>query len=108
MTKRWIGVGIVVVGVILGGLALAQTPGMPGRPMGPHMMSGGGPGMMGGGMGMGCPLMMPGAQVKVEKIQNGATITLTSNDPKMVSRIQKRAEIMRLMHELEQEEMQSP
>lgn len=48
-------------------------------------------------------LMEPGVAVKVEKIKNGATITFTSGDPKQVSRIQKRAEIMRLMHELHEE-----
>lgn len=70
-------------------------------PMCGHMMGKMGPGM--GGMMHGCPMMEPGVTVKVEKIKNGATITLTSEDPRQVSRIQKRAEIMRLMHELHEE-----
>jgi TusA-related sulfurtransferase len=64
--------------------------------MGPGMM---GPGMCGGMMG-GCPMMGPKVDVKVEKTKNGATISLTSDDPKVVRRIQAHAEIMRLMHEL--------
>jgi hypothetical protein len=67
--------------------------------MGGGMMGGGmmGGGMMGGGM---CP-MMGGANTKVDvkKIDKGVTITLTSSDPATVTRIQKMAEAMRLMHE---------
>ena len=70
-------------------------------PMCGHMQGKMGRGM--GGMMHGRGLMEPGVAVKVEKIKNGATITLTSEDPKQVSRIQKRAEIVRLMHELHQE-----
>ena len=71
-------------------------------PMCGHMAGKMGPGM--GGMMHGRGLMEPGVMVKVEKIKNGATITLTSEDLKQVRRIQKRAEIMRLMHELHEEE----
>jgi TusA-related sulfurtransferase len=51
-----------------------------------------------------CPMIEPGVTVKVEKLKNGATITLTSDDPKVARRIQTRAEILRLMHELHEEE----
>jgi hypothetical protein len=68
-------------------------------------MKGGGMGMMGGGMmgggmmGM-CPGMMgAGAKMEVVKLPKGVTITLTSDDPKVVARVQKMAEGMRLMHE---------
>jgi len=71
-------------------------------------MANGGMGMMGGGMmgggmmggGMMCPGMM-GASAKMEvvKLPKGVTITLTSDDPKVVARVQKMAEGMRLMHE---------
>jgi hypothetical protein len=87
-------------------------PGMMGHDMmGPGMMGPGmGRGMMGGmGMGMGgCPMLMPGIDVKVEKLKNGATLSMTSDDPKLAARIQKRAEIARLMHELAQEEETAP
>ena len=63
------------------------------------MMMGGNPMMMGG-----CPMMAPSVDVKVEKIKNGATITLTSDNPRVIRRIQIHAEIMRLMHELQIDE----
>ena len=40
-----------------------------------------------------------GTKVDVKKIDKGATITFTSSDPATVTRIQKMAEAMRLMHE---------
>ena len=56
-------------------------------------------GMGGGMMGM-CPGMMgAGAKMEVVKLPKGVTITLTSDDPKVVARVQKMAEGMRLMHE---------
>ena len=55
-----------------------------------------------GGM-MHCPMMVPGAKVEVKSIDKGATITITSEDAKSARRIQKMAEMMRLMHELESE-----
>jgi hypothetical protein len=75
--------------------------------MGNGMMGGGMMGMMGGGM---CPMMgggmmgggmMGGAKTKVDvkKIDKGVTITFTSSDAATVTRIQKMAEAMRLMHE---------
>jgi hypothetical protein len=63
-------------------------------------MRGGGMGMM----GMGCPMMGFGGELKVKSIENGVSISITSSDPKQVARIQKRAEIMRLVHELQKEE----
>ena len=83
----------------------ARPPG-PGA-YGPGMMGGGqeggmmgGPGMMGGGMGFGggtCPMV--GTKLDVKKIDKGVTMTFTSSDPATVTRIQKMAEAMRLMHE---------
>lgn len=75
-----------------------------GRGMGPGPMGGGmmGPGMMGGGMmGGACPMVMGGANTKVDvkKIDKGVTVTMTSSDPATVARLQKMAEAMRLMHE---------
>ena len=61
-------------------------------------MMGGGHGMMGGGM---CPMMMGGADTKVDvkKVANGVTLTFTSTNAATVARLQKMAEAMRLMHE---------
>jgi hypothetical protein len=67
--------------------------------MGGGMMGGGmmGGGMMGGGM---CPMMgNANAKVEIKKIDKGVTITMTSSDPAMATRLQKMAEAMRLMHE---------
>jgi hypothetical protein len=94
-------IAIAVLGFAFAGAALAQGR-MPGR--GP-MMGGGWMGHgMGYGMGMGCPMLASGVDLQVAKIANGVTLTLTSSDPKVAARLQKRAEIMRLMHELEAEE----
>ena len=101
--------GSVMLALLAGaGWALAETP-APAKsataapheagtcPMAGGMM-GGGPMMMGGGMG---PMMMggPGTKVAVKNIDKGVTITLTSSDPATVTRLQKMAEGMRLMHE---------
>jgi hypothetical protein len=69
--------------------------GTAGGMMGGGMMGGG---MMGGGM---CGPMMGDAKTKVDvkKIEKGVTITLTSPDAATVTRLQKMAEAMRLMHE---------
>lgn len=104
MSRRTSAVAFLALAMAVGGgvAAQGQRPG----PMGPHMMSGG-PEMMGRGMGMmgmGCPMMTFGAELKVQKLENGVSITMTSSDPKQVARIQKRAEILRLVHELQQEE----
>jgi hypothetical protein len=118
-----------LVGVLsVGGIVAAQAPATPAKPaatapksdaqspgqgtmmgggnMGGGMMGGGtmGGGMMGGGI---CPMMggggmmMGGAKTKVDvkKIDKGVTITMTSTDAATVTRIQKMAEAMRLMHE---------
>ncbi len=103
-------------------VARAQQPAPPGpdKPaMCPCMSQGMQHGMMGGrgmlgGMGMTgemqpphrmmhCPMMVPGAKVEVKTFDKGATITITSEDAKSARRIQKMAEMMRLMHELESE-----
>jgi hypothetical protein len=86
------------------GAAPADAQPAQGGMMGGGMMGGGMMGMMGGGM---CPMMggggmmMGGAKTKVDvkKIDKGVTITLTSPDAATVTRIQKMAEAMRLMHE---------
>jgi predicted lipid-binding transport protein (Tim44 family) len=106
-----------LVALLVGsGLAIAQTtapaakaqPSMPaghehGEGMCAGMMGGG---MMGGGMGGGMmggmgPMMMggPGTKIAVKNVEKGVTITLTSSDPAMATRLQKMAEGMRLMHE---------
>jgi hypothetical protein len=84
----------------MGGPGMGRGMGMgPGMGMGRGM----GPGPGAGGMGF-CPMMMQDATVKVQNRDDGVTLTLTSSDPKVVRRLQKRAEILRLMNELEQEE----
>ncbi len=113
---------LVLAGVLGAGIALAETapePKAPGGPMmghamGPHAhgMMGGGQAMCGGTMPMmgmmggpmSCPMMLRNVDVKVEKRDDGVGVILTSKDPSTVRRLQKRAEIMRLMHELESEE----
>ena len=47
------------------------------------------------------PMMMGGAgtKVSVKNVDKGVTITLTSADAAMATRLQKMAEGMRLMHE---------
>ena len=67
--------------------------------MGGGMMGGGmmGGGMMGGGMPMG--MAAADTKVDVKNIDKGVTITITSPDPARVTRLQKMAEAMRLMHE---------
>lgn len=105
---------------LAGGAALAADPapecpyrgegGMPGGMMGgtPGGMMGGMPGGMMGGMRGGCPqggcsmfgLDADADAVKVESLKDGVRITLTATDAKQVLRLQKRAEILRLQHEL--------
>lgn len=84
---------------------------------GPMMGMGGMPGcpLLGGPMGhpmMGHPMMgrcpaEPGVDVKVEKRDDGVAVTFTSEDAATVSRLQKRAEIFRLMRELAAEEAEN-
>jgi predicted lipid-binding transport protein (Tim44 family) len=113
--------GSVVVALLAGaGWAVAETAAKPAPAPAAHeheagmheggmhhcdMMGGGamGGGMMGGGMmggGMG-PMMMggPGTKVAVKNVDKGVTLTFTSSDPATVTRLQKMAEAMRLMHE---------
>jgi hypothetical protein len=44
-------------------------------------------------------MMGPGTNVQVAKVTKGVSFTMTGTDSKAVSRIQKMAEAMRLMHE---------
>lgn len=114
--KRFSLVATLAVGLLGGGLVAAQTNPLPkptadehanhhpsttspadahgGMGMGHGTMMGGG--MMGQGM---CPMAAEGAKTEVKKIAKGVTITITSDDPKVVERVQKMAENMRLMHE---------
>jgi hypothetical protein len=82
---------------------------MGGRGAQGHMI---GPGMMGSGGTSGavppagangagtCSRMMgPGTNVQVAKVTKGVSFTMTGTDSKAVTRIQKMAEAMRLMHE---------
>lgn len=57
--------------------------------------------MMGGGHMMGqCSGMFgPGAKVEVNKQAKGVTVTVTSDDPKVVARIHNMAEGMKRVHE---------
>ena len=93
--------------VIGSGLAIAQTTAPAAKPQtsmpaGHEHGDGMGGGMMGGGMmgGMG-PMMMGGAgtKISVKNVDKGVTITMTSPDAAMATRLQKMAEGMRLMHE---------
>ena len=51
-----------------------------------------------------CPMSVPGAKVDVKALDNGVTIAITAEDAKAVRRIQRMAEMMRLMHEPESEQ----
>lgn len=93
--------------------APTTPPAGPPCPYGPGMC--GGPGhqhMMGGGMGAGamhgcgggfCPMQLftnPAVKMDVKPLPKGATITLTADDPKLVTRIQKTLEMIRLTRDL--------
>jgi hypothetical protein len=74
--------------------------------MGPGMMGMQGSGMMGSGMaseGMmescSCTAEAKGVRVEVKKMPKGVSIMYTSDDAAVATRIQKRAEAVRLMHE---------
>jgi hypothetical protein len=82
----------------------APTKGMGSGTMSNCIMMGSSGGMMEGGGMMGMMEMPPGmlgagAKVEVTKQGKGVTITITSDDAKVVARVQKMAEAMRLMHE---------
>jgi hypothetical protein len=117
MTYRGTFVAASLIALISSGSAFAEPPMHPMGPgncpmmgagmMGGKMMMGGMGPMMGGGM-MGCPMMERNVVTKLEKRDDGVTITLTSKDPAVVRRLQKRAEILRLMHELQAEDGEAP
>jgi hypothetical protein len=103
---------VLASGLALAGAALAADPPapMPHAPMGGmrgHGMPGAG---MHGGMHAACPMHGLGADaesIKVENLKDGVRVTYTSSDAKAVTRLQKRAEILRLTHELEAAESNS-
>ena len=81
-----------------------QDPG-PWQGMGSGMMGGGyGYGMMHGSSGMGMwPLTPENTSIEVKNIASGVTITIVAKDvkdSKTINRIQKRAQLLKLMHEL--------
>ena len=83
------------------GLAIAQTSAPAAKPQ-TSMPAGHehGDGMCAGMMGgMGPMMMAAGTKIAVKNVDKGVTITLTSADPAMATRLQKMAEGMRLMHE---------
>jgi hypothetical protein len=118
--KRWILIGVLGTTVSAGALVAAETApaktaakaqdakksdgmnhdGASGMGKG-NMGHGMGGGMMdGGGMMSMCPGMLgDAAKVEVTKLAKGVTISITSDDAKVVARVQKMAEAMRLMHE---------
>lgn len=103
MTGRILAITVLGIGLVLGGSSLAQGPGMMGKGSKRGGMMAEMHGEMHGMMGMRCLMMMSvDAEVKVEKMKEGAAIRITSSDPIEASRIQKCAEIMRLVHELHQ------
>jgi len=58
--------------------------------------------MMRHGMGV-CPMENTNGKVDVQEIKNGITITITSDDKDEIRRIKKRGNILKLMHELNNE-----
>lgn len=88
--------------VLLSGSAFAQYN--RGWMMGGPGMMHGRDGMMGGGY---CPNMMGDGKVEVKEIKNGISITITSDDKAEVARIQKHGQVMKLMHEIYDEEKTS-
>jgi hypothetical protein len=78
--------------------------GAQGHMMGPGMMGSGGtsgavPPAAANGAGTCSGMMGPGTNVQVAKVTKGVSFTMTGTDSKAVTRIQKMAEAMRLMHE---------
>jgi len=103
-------VSVFIALLVGGGLAIAETTPPAAKPQ--TAMPAGhehGNGMMGGGMGggmcagmmggMGHLMMGTGTKIAVKNVDKGVTLTLTSPDPAMATRLQKMAEGMRLMHE---------
>jgi hypothetical protein len=88
-------------GATSGGMGMGMMGGESGMcpMMGNGGMGNGGMGNMGGGMGAMMNMGGAGTQVAVKNTDKGVTITLTATDPAKVTRLQKMAEAMRLMHE---------
>jgi hypothetical protein len=108
MKMRMLLTSLLPLGVA--GALFAQTPQNPNMTMrrgaGPMMGAcpmGPGMGMGGGWMGMGMgPMWLYGGTIDVKNTKNGVTITITAGDAATVSRLQKHAQIMKLLHELNQ------
>ncbi len=86
-------------GMMMGGMGQGLMMGSP-------VMGGMGPATMqqhGSMMGF-CPMMVPGAKMEMKNVDRGVTITITSDDAKAARRIQRMAEMMRLMRELESDQ----
>jgi len=47
-----------------------------------------------------CPFATPDADIKVTPTKTGVTIAVSASDPTAIARIQKKAQILQLMHEL--------
>ena len=73
--------------------------GAQGHMMGQDSNSGGAPPAGAGGAGACSDFMGPGTKLQVAKVTKGVSFTMTGTDSKAVTRIQKMAEAMRLMHE---------
>lgn len=100
MTKRTVAIAALGLMLALAPIGAAHAEPMMGKKAGRRAMAGDGQTSM---HGLACPMMSPDVDVKVENLKDGAVIRITSSDAKEASRIQKRAEIMRLLHELHQE-----
>jgi predicted lipid-binding transport protein (Tim44 family) len=109
MKRQWLTTTVLAGALLAGAGFVAAAPPKDAPPAAKaapadHQMGGGmmGGGMMGGGM-MGmmamCPMGAANTQIAVKNSDKGVTITFTSSEPAQVTRLQKMAEAMRLMHE---------
>ena len=92
LTALVLGVGLTAAGLAHGAMDEGKAGDQKGM-MGHHKM-------MGHRMAC-CPFMTSGAQIKVTPTKTGATIEVTASDPTVIARIQKKAQIFQLMHELQ-------
>ncbi len=95
LTAIILGVGLAAAGLVRVAAADQESGHGKSRMMGHHEMAG-----MGQHTMAFCPFMTPGAQIKVTSTPSGATIEVTASDPTAIARIQKKAQILQLMHEL--------